>query len=127
MCRALALHQRQRHSVMKAKLMNDTPKTYALVLETGDEVVNCIEGFARNNAISAAQIMAIGAFSDVVLGFFDWETKEYRKIPLQEQVEVVSSLGDVALGPPPRRLEWVVMATPCLDSLGYPPRRVSWF
>src|SRR3954467_11436936 len=28
---------------------------------------------------------------------------------------------------PPRRLEWVVMATPCLDSLGYPPRRVSWF
>jgi len=84
---------------MKAKLINDTPKTYALVLETGDEVVNCIEGFARNNAISAAQIMAIGAFSDVVLGFFDWETKEYRKIPLQEQVEVVSFLGDVALGP----------------------------
>jgi hypothetical protein len=34
---------------MKAKLINDTPKTYALVLETGDEVVNCIEGFARNN------------------------------------------------------------------------------
>jgi predicted DNA-binding protein with PD1-like motif len=84
---------------MKAKLINDTPKTYALVLETGDEVVNCIEGFARNNAISAAQIMAIGAFSNVVLGFFDWDTKEYRKIPLQEQVEVVSFLGDVALGP----------------------------
>src|SRR3954464_13040019 len=103
MCRALALHQRQRHSVMKAKLINDTPindtpKTYALVLETGDEAVNCIEGFARNNAISAAQLTAIGAFSDVVLGFFDWDTKEYRKIPLQEQVEVVSFLGDVALG-----------------------------
>lgn len=84
---------------MKAKLINDTPKTYALVLETGDEAVNCIEGFARNNAISAAQLTAIGAFSDVVLGFFDWDTKEYRKIPLQEQVEVVSFLGDVALGP----------------------------
>jgi uncharacterized protein len=84
---------------MKAKLINDTPKTYVLVLETGDEAVNCIEGFARNNAISVAQLTAIGAFSDVVLGFFDWETKEYRKIPLQEQVEVVSFLGDVALGP----------------------------
>jgi uncharacterized protein len=88
---------------MKAKLINDTPKTYVLVLETGDEAVNCIEGFARNNAISVAQLTAIGAFSDVVLGFFDWETKEYRKIPLQEQVEVVSFLGPTF---PPFRFWW---------------------
>jgi predicted DNA-binding protein with PD1-like motif len=84
---------------MKSTLVNDTPKTYVLVLETGDEAVNSIEDFVRDNAISAAQITAIGAFSDVVLGFFDWEAKEYRKIPLQEQVEAVSFLGDVALGP----------------------------
>jgi predicted DNA-binding protein with PD1-like motif len=34
-----------------------------------------------------------------VLGFFDWEKKDYRKIPVVEQVEVVSLLDDVALGP----------------------------
>ena len=85
---------------MKSKLINDGPqKTYVLVLDKGDEAVSSIESFARENAISGAQLTGIGAFSDTVLGFFDWETKNYRKIPVNEQVEVVSLLGDIALGP----------------------------
>jgi len=84
---------------MKSKLINDTPKTYVLVLDKEDEAVSSIEGFARDHNIAAAQITAIGAFSDAVLGFFDWNTKDYRKIPVPEQVEVVSFIGDVALGP----------------------------
>jgi predicted DNA-binding protein with PD1-like motif len=85
---------------MKSKLINDGPqKTYLLVLDKGDEAVSRIEGFARENRIAAAHLTGIGAFSDAVLGFFDWETKDYRKIPVNEQVEVVSLLGDVALSP----------------------------
>ena len=84
---------------MKTKLINDGPqKTYVLVLEKGDEAVSSIEDFARKNGIASAQLTGIGAFSDAVLGFFDWEMKNYRKIPVTEQVEVVSLLGDVALG-----------------------------
>ena len=84
---------------MKTKLINDGPqKTYVLVLDKGDEAVSSIEGFARENGIAAAQLTGIGACSDAVLGFFDWETKDYRKIPVTEQVEVVSLLGDIALG-----------------------------
>lgn len=41
---------------------------------------------------------AIGAFQDVVLGYFDWERKDYKRIPLDEQVEVVSMNGDIAMG-----------------------------
>ena len=33
----------------------------------------------------------------MTLGYFDWEKKDYRKIPVHEQVEVLSLLGDVAL------------------------------
>lgn len=85
---------------MKSKLVNDGPqKTYVLVLEKGDEAVASIEGFVREHGIGAAQLTGIGAFSDAVLGFFNWEAKEYRKIPVSEQVEVVSLLGDVAIGP----------------------------
>ena len=85
---------------MKSKLINDAPqKTYALILDKGDEVIGCIESFAREKGIVAAQLTGIGAFSDAVLGFFDWETKDYRRIPVTEQVEVVSLLGDIALGP----------------------------
>jgi hypothetical protein len=84
---------------MKAKLINEGPlKTFALILDKGDEAVGSIEGFARENGIMAAQLTGIGAFSDAILGFFDWETKHYRRIPITEQVEVVSLLGDVALG-----------------------------
>ena len=85
---------------MKTRLIKDGPqKTYVLVLEKGDEAVSSIEGFARENSLGAAQLTGIGAFSRAVLGFFDWETKQYRKIPVSEQVEVVSLIGDVALGP----------------------------
>ena len=40
---------------------------------------------------------AIGAFRDVTLGYFDWQTKKYQKIPVNEQVEVLSLIGDIAL------------------------------
>ena len=70
-----------------------------MILDKDDEAVGNIEGFVRENGIMAAQLNGIGAFSDAVLGFFDWETKDYQKIPVTEQVEVVSLLGDVALGP----------------------------
>src|SRR5205085_6229961 len=35
--------------------------------------------------------------SSVVLGYFDWGLKQYKKISLNEQVEVLSCIGDVAL------------------------------
>jgi uncharacterized protein len=85
---------------MQSKLINDaTQKTYVLVLEYGEEAVSGIERFAVEQGLSAAQITGIGAFSDTVLGFFDWESKDYRKSPVHEQAEVVSLVGDVAQGP----------------------------
>jgi predicted DNA-binding protein with PD1-like motif len=85
---------------MQSKLINDGPqKTYVLVLESGDEAASSVKRFAVERGLSAAQITGIGAFSDAMLGFFDWEKKDYRKIPVREQVEVVSLVGDVATGP----------------------------
>ena len=45
------------------------------------------------------EITAIGALSHVVLNYFDWERKAYHNIPVAEQVEVASLIGDVAEGP----------------------------
>lgn len=74
-------------------------RTYAVVLETGEEVMDCLSRFVAAERIGAAQITAIGALSDVVLMYFDWEEKDYRRIPVREQVEVASLIGDVAEGP----------------------------
>ena len=85
---------------MKWKLVNDGPqRTFVVVLQSGDETVACLKRFADEQQLGAAQITAIGAFSDAVLGYFDWAKKEYKRNPVKEQVEVVSLIGDVALGP----------------------------
>lgn len=72
-------------------------KTFVLVFDTGDEAMAGLTAFAREHALTAAQLSGIGAFSEVTLGYFDWQAKDYRPIPLEEQVEVVSLLGDVAV------------------------------
>jgi predicted DNA-binding protein with PD1-like motif len=71
-------------------------KTYAVIFDVGDEVMSGLERFAREQGIDAAQLTAIGAFSDVVLAYFDWESKEYERHAVEEQVEVLSLIGDVA-------------------------------
>jgi hypothetical protein len=74
-------------------------RTYAVVLETGEEVMDCLQKFVASECVSAAQLTAIGALSDVVLMYFDWEKKDYLRIPVREQVEVASLIGDVAESP----------------------------
>jgi len=83
---------------MRAKVINEAPeRTYALILETGDEVMSSLLAFARDHNLAASHFTAIGAFSRLTLGYFDWQTKEYAKIPIDEQVEVLSLIGDIAL------------------------------
>jgi predicted DNA-binding protein with PD1-like motif len=83
---------------MRAKLLTDgDSKSFVLVFDPGDEVVSGLLAFAKEKSLQAAHFTAIGAFSDVVVAFFDLATKEYRKIPIREQVEVLSLVGNVAL------------------------------
>ena len=62
----------------------------------GDEAKSELEGFARVHGLTAAHFTGIGAFSDVTLGYFDWERKEYEAIPIDEQLEVAALVGDIA-------------------------------
>jgi predicted DNA-binding protein with PD1-like motif len=82
---------------MRAKLLDDaSERTYALVFDTGDEVVSTLTQFAALHQLAAARFTAIGAFSEATLGYFDWQKKAYERIPVREQVEVLSLVGDVA-------------------------------
>jgi uncharacterized protein len=77
----------------------DGLRTYVVVLQTGEEVMASLRQFVTRERIFAAQVTAIGALSDVVLQYFDWDKKEYQGIPIREQVEVASMMGDVAQAP----------------------------
>ncbi|MGZ5172551.1 MAG: PPC domain-containing DNA-binding protein [Vulcanimicrobiaceae bacterium] len=96
---------------MRAKVLNDHgERTYAVVLDSGDEVVSALTRFAESENLTATRFTAIGAFSDAVLGYYDWDNKQYEHIPVTEQVEVVSLIGDVALeGKRPRVHAHVVL------------------
>jgi uncharacterized protein len=71
-------------------------RTYVLVFDTDDEVASGLAEFARAEGLDAGRLSGIGALSDATLGFFDWETKSYVEIPFDEQVEVLSLVGDIA-------------------------------
>jgi uncharacterized protein len=82
---------------LKAVLLHEADglRTFAVVLATGDEVMSSLTSFAAEQQLQTAQLMAIGAFSHLVVAFFDWTTRQYRQIRIAEQVEVLSLLGDV--------------------------------
>jgi predicted DNA-binding protein with PD1-like motif len=82
---------------MKFKLLHEESglKTFAAVFEKNEEIAQPLLAFANEHGISAAQVTAIGAFSQVVLGYFDPQKKSYMQIPVREQVEVLSFIGNL--------------------------------
>jgi predicted DNA-binding protein with PD1-like motif len=83
---------------MKSKVLAEgAQRTLALIFDAGDEVISELEEFAREQGIDAAHFTAIGAFERATLGYFSWEQKDYVRIPVQEQVEVLTLAGDIAV------------------------------
>ncbi len=84
---------------MKSKVVEDADVvTYVVVCDPGDEAVSVLTQFARAERLEAAQITAVGAFERATVGWFDRAARDYRRILVEEQCEVLSLLGDIAEG-----------------------------
>jgi predicted DNA-binding protein with PD1-like motif len=85
---------------MKSKQITYEPgaQVHVVILETGEEALAALVQFANDTKILAASLTAIGAFEKAVVGWFDFASKSYRKIEVNEQCEVLSAIGDVAVG-----------------------------
>lgn len=84
---------------MKSKLVSNTAgeRRFVIVMDPGDEAMAKLGEFARAQGLTGASLSAIGGFSSAKVGWFDADNKEYRPIPVDEQCEVLSLQGDVAL------------------------------
>ena len=84
---------------MKVRLLSEKGgvKNYAIILAKGDEVMSGLTDFARQNKVTSASFTAIGAFSRATVAWFDDGRKEFKLIPIEQQVELVSMIGDIAL------------------------------
>jgi uncharacterized protein len=83
---------------MQVKLLKSSKdeKVYVVVFHNGDEALSGLTDFAIQNHIVDAHFTAIGAISGAILGWLDLPNKQYRAIPVDEQVEVLSMIGDIA-------------------------------
>lgn len=84
---------------MKTKLVSDDSggRIHVVILDSGEEAFSALTRFANEEKITAASATAIGAFEKAVVGWFDFSSKTYKKIEVNEQFEVLSALGDVAV------------------------------
>lgn len=82
---------------MKYKDLGQQATTHSLIFGSGDEVASGLAEFAENHHIQSGHLTAIGALSGAVLAYFDRDRKEYKKITINDQVEVLSFIGDFAL------------------------------
>lgn len=71
-------------------------RTFVIVFEEGEDVLPALEGFAVAQDLTAAEFTGLGAFSGAVLGFFDLDRRDYERIEVDEQVEVLSLVGNVS-------------------------------
>jgi predicted DNA-binding protein with PD1-like motif len=85
---------------MKSKRIgaDEQGQVHVIILDTGEEAFAVLTRFANEEGISAASLTAIGAFERATVGWFDIASKSYRKIEVNEQCEVLSAIGDIAVG-----------------------------
>ena len=83
---------------MRAKVLNEHgERVFAVVFDIGEDPMAGLTRFAEEQNLSASGFTAIGAFSEALLGYFDWEKKDYERIPVNEQTEVLALVGDITV------------------------------
>jgi uncharacterized protein len=73
-----------------------TESTHMVFFDPGEEAIEGLTSFARENDIEVASFTAIGGFESASIGFFNLETRGFDEIPFDErQVEVLSLVGEI--------------------------------
>ena len=82
---------------MQSKQLDEDGRAFAVIFEKDEDPMAGLVRFAEERNLTASSLTAIGAFSEATLGYFDWEKKDYERIPVTEQVEVLALVGDVSV------------------------------
>lgn len=67
-----------------------------VVCDKGDDAVDAVTEAVRRFGVRAGQITGVGGFRRCTVGYFDSERRDYHHVVVDDQVEVLSLLGDVA-------------------------------
>ena len=80
------------------KLILKDKNTYILRFDRGDEMVQGLKDFCRDEGIQAGGVMAIGGAGEVILSYYNLETKEYEDMEMRgKNLEVIGVVGTVSV------------------------------
>lgn len=84
---------------MRVQLISDEDghKEYAVIFGKGDEAFSGLTEFAQKYNVTSGHFTAIGAIDHGTVAWFDRQRKMYKKIPISQQAEVASMIGDIGL------------------------------
>ena len=74
-----------------------TGRTYIFRLNKGDDLLEELQEFCRDNQIKCGIIKGIGTVECVTLGFYDQKKKKYNKVKHERGFEILSLLGNISL------------------------------
>jgi len=66
-------------------------------LERGDDILEKLTGFCKQNDIRAGQISAIGAVERGGVGYYDQSAAEYREVRFDEGMEIATLSGNISV------------------------------
>jgi uncharacterized protein len=78
--------------VRQMTVTSSTPRSWIIVFANGDEVMSGLTDWVRRERIAGAHFSALGTFSSA-----KFDKRAYHDIPVNQQVECVSLIGDVGL------------------------------
>ena len=83
---------------LKVKLLsaNGQTETYVLIFSPGDEVRSGLNEFAQKYNVKSAHYTAIGDVFSAKVGFFDYEHKMFKVIPVDTS-EIASFIGNITI------------------------------
>jgi uncharacterized protein len=83
---------------VRSRLLREKPeRTWLLVFDRGDTLVEGLTALARDQGVSGARLWGIGALEQVELGFYRHERKDYDRFSLQEELELLALNGNLSV------------------------------
>lgn len=69
---------------------------WVLNFERGEELVSSLLAFCREQSVESATLTGLGAADQLELAYYNLSTKTYERHQIQEEVEILSLVGNVA-------------------------------
>jgi len=75
---------------------NNTGRVIVIRLEPGEDILKSIEKIVAESKLLSGHLSLIGAVSKVHLGYFNLEEMSYKDFTVDEDLEIVSCVGNIS-------------------------------